>query len=105
MKLLTCAGCAALFLTVHTGIVLGTPLIQICYNGLSIQEQGIILVPAVLYQGFQIVFGQISVQIIKNWRLRTLAAAQQHCQPLPHVTTDEEKLRKETGNPLAGVAV
>lgn len=60
---------------VHKGIVLGTPLIQICYNGLSLQEQGIVLVPAVLYQGFQIVFGQISVAIIKNWRLRSLAAA------------------------------
>lgn len=57
------------------GIVLGTPLIQICYNGLSLQEQGIVLVPAVLYQGFQIVFGQISVAIIRNWRLRSLAAA------------------------------
>jgi hypothetical protein len=34
-----------------------------------------VLVPAVLYQGFQIVFGQISVAIIKKWRLRTLAAA------------------------------
>lgn len=60
----------------HAGIVLGTPLIQICYTGLSLQEQGIILVPAVLYQGFQIVFGQISVQIIRNWRTRALMAAE-----------------------------
>lgn len=65
---------AVLFCGPAKGIVLGTPLIQICYNGLSLQEQGIILVPAVLYQGFQIVFGQISVQIIRNWRLRTLDA-------------------------------
>lgn len=56
--------------------MLGTPLIQICYNGLSPQEQGIVLVPAVLYQGLQIVFGQMSVYIIHNWRLRTLASAE-----------------------------
>jgi hypothetical protein len=61
---------AVLFCSAAKGIVMGTPLIQICYSGLSLQEQGIITVPAVLYQGFQIVFGQISVKIIKDWKKR-----------------------------------
>lgn len=85
----SCGLCSRLVLSL-AGIVLGTPLIQICYNGLSLQEQGIVLVPAVLYQGFQIVFGQISVAIIRNWRLRSLEAAAAAADGSEAAISDEE---------------
>lgn len=55
------------------------------------------MVPAVLYQGFQIVFGQISVQIIRDWRMRALKAAE-----AAEVYKEEETLAAKDQAPSVG---
>lgn len=46
---------------------LSSSIVQIMYGGLETQDAAIITLPLVLYQGSQVVLGQIAVAILKAW--------------------------------------
>lgn len=51
-----------------------TAIVAILYSGVPSQAGGIISLPIVLYQGSQIVLGQITVAILKAWHKRVKAS-------------------------------
>lgn len=56
---------------------------NILYNGLPALEAGIITIPLVLYQGSQVVLGQVVVAIMKAWMRRVKATEEESMVPLP----------------------
>lgn len=47
-----------------------TAIVSILYGGLNGQARGIVSLPLVLYQGSQVVLGQLAVVILKWWKGR-----------------------------------
>ncbi|GAA5952958.1 hypothetical protein JCM3765_003018 [Sporobolomyces pararoseus] len=64
---------ALLFCGAAKGAALGAPIVAILYSGLSPQDGATISLPIVLYQGSQIVLGQVTVAILKAWHRRIKA--------------------------------
>ncbi|GAA5991637.1 hypothetical protein JCM11641_000205 [Rhodosporidiobolus odoratus] len=61
---------AALFTGAAKGAALGAPIVSILYGGLEGEAKGIVSLPLVLFQGSQVVLGQVTVAILKKWNLR-----------------------------------
>jgi len=57
------------------GIVIGEPIVETLYGGLTFQDRSIIQVPLVLYQGLQVAMGQVTVMMFQAW-MRRLKAKQ-----------------------------
>lgn len=53
-----------------TPLFLSTAIVSILYGGLNGQARGIVSLPLVLYQGSQVVLGQLAVAILKWWKGR-----------------------------------
>lgn len=49
------------------GLVLGQPLLSIFYSGYDGSQQGILLIPLVIYQCLQIGIGQLFVAVFQRW--------------------------------------
>ncbi|GAA5834418.1 hypothetical protein JCM3766R1_005207 [Sporobolomyces carnicolor] len=64
---------ALLFCGAAKGAALGAPIVAILYSGLSPRDGATISLPIVLYQGSQIVLGQVTVAILKAWHRRVQA--------------------------------
>ncbi|GAA6017670.1 hypothetical protein JCM11491_001163 [Sporobolomyces phaffii] len=62
-----------LFVGAAKGAALGAPIVAILYSGLAPQDGAVISLPIVLYQGTQIVLGQVTVAILKAWHRRVTA--------------------------------
>ncbi|KAM0745955.1 hypothetical protein T439DRAFT_330155 [Meredithblackwellia eburnea MCA 4105] len=58
---------ALLFCGAAKGLALGAPIAQILYGGLLPTQAAIVQLPLVLYQGSQVLLGQITVFILKKW--------------------------------------
>ncbi|GAA6032430.1 hypothetical protein JCM8097_008171 [Rhodosporidiobolus ruineniae] len=61
---------SALFTGAAKGAALGAPIVSILYGGLDGEAQGIVGLPLVLYQGSQVVVGQVTVAVLKAWAVR-----------------------------------
>ncbi|GAA5837901.1 hypothetical protein JCM11251_004693 [Rhodosporidiobolus azoricus] len=61
---------SAMFTGAAKGAALGAPIVAVLYSGLDGEAQGIVSLPLVLYQGSQVVMGQITVAILKSWNKR-----------------------------------
>ncbi|GAA5851603.1 hypothetical protein JCM8547_001145 [Rhodosporidiobolus lusitaniae] len=61
---------SALFTGAAKGAALGAPIVSLLYGGLDGEAQGIVSLPLVLYQGSQVVMGQITVAMLKSWAAR-----------------------------------
>ncbi|GAA5865208.1 hypothetical protein JCM1840_003946 [Sporobolomyces johnsonii] len=61
---------ALLFCGAAKGAALGAPIVAIMYGGLPGSAQGIVSLPVVLFQGSQVVLGQVTVAILKAWHRR-----------------------------------
>ncbi|GAA6060023.1 hypothetical protein JCM10212_001020 [Sporobolomyces blumeae] len=64
---------ALLFCGAAKGAALGAPIVAILYGGFPPDARGIISLPIVLYQGSQIVLGQVTVAVLKAWHKRILS--------------------------------
>ncbi|GAA6008832.1 hypothetical protein JCM10207_001740 [Rhodosporidiobolus poonsookiae] len=61
---------ATLFTGAAKGAALGAPIVSILYGGLDGEAQGIVSLPLVMYQGSQVVIGQVTVAVLKAWNQR-----------------------------------
>ncbi|GAA5897826.1 Rch1p [Sporobolomyces salmoneus] len=71
---------ALLFCGAAKGAALGAPIVAILYSGLPPEDGATISLPIVLYQGSQIVLGQITVAILKAWHRRVKADDERRMQ-------------------------
>ncbi|GAA5893306.1 hypothetical protein JCM6882_008000 [Rhodosporidiobolus microsporus] len=61
---------SAMFTGAAKGAALGAPIVAVLYSGLDGEAQGIVSLPLVLFQGSQVVMGQITVAVLKSWNTR-----------------------------------